>query len=379
MVSPRQGSCRKYSVAVFLVVVAISATPTGESFAGERLQIDGKPGRMSVIYLSPDGKTLLSLNFREVTLWNSETGSRIKQWPYKALYMTAGNLGRANLGDPVAFSPDSALVAIIDGNSRHQLLHQLLEVREARTGKVKNKIQLDRECHFRGLAFASDGATVALSGCRWVRDGRNVNSSARRNGPGVIRTRDLTTGKSLQTIDLAPQEIVGAICFSPYATQLAASMGFQVQIWDLKQRRLAQSIKTIGFREMASFTRDNQTLVLVCHDGKPMIDRCNLGTGAVESVALLDRNYPMGCTVALSGDGTKVAIASRVGFKEIHIVDTSTGLITEELPGHSDGMIVGLTLSNDARTLASKSSTGKIKIWDIKHAQPYPHGTEPDE
>ena len=168
--------------------------------------------------LSPDGK-ILALAADGLQLWSTATGQRF-----------GGTLPAADAGGPVAFSPDSSLVAAIgtDGKAR---LWKVATQQEAGTAMtVGSGASQD------ALAFSPDGkifATVSANG-----------TAALWSVVTKRRTGALMTGAAQGATDtpVAGSSPVAAVAFSPDGTTLATagasgSSSGSVRLWDTATRQ----------------------------------------------------------------------------------------------------------------------------------------------
>ena len=66
-------------------------------------------------------------------------------------------------------------------------------------------------------------------------------------------------------------------------------------------------------------------------------------------------------TVAYSSDGTRLAVASKVG---IWLYDAHTGTEVALLTGHTD-QVTSLSFAPDGKTIASAARDQTVRVWDV--------------
>jgi serine/threonine protein kinase len=171
-------------------------------------KLEGHTGEVQGVAVSPDGRMAASSAFDDtLRLWNIDTGE-----------LTASlEIGTYGLG--VAFSPDGKLIATWARDHMVRLL-------DVNSQKEVRRLEGHREWVNAG-AFSRDGNRL-LTGT-WPSDG---NGPEQR--PSELKLWEVTTGKSLLTIDVTPTNVHG-LAISPDGRQaLSCGTAGLVELWDLK-------------------------------------------------------------------------------------------------------------------------------------------------
>jgi WD40 repeat protein len=153
--------------------------------------------------------------------------------------------------------------------------------------------------------------------------------------------------------------IVWDVSISHDGHQLATSSDdWTVRVWDLDDFTLTTEIETQpgGYLELA-FMPDGRSLVV--SDISGTIQLLDLKT-ATASEAFEARKDPM-ARLAISPDGRYVAAGSNVGGA-IHVWDTSTGQILQDLEGHT-ATVTSIAFTPSGLGLVSGSTDGTVRFW----------------
>lgn len=127
------------------------------------------------------------------------------------------------------------------------------------------------------------------------------------------------------------------------------------------------------------FTEDEQMLVTVGGNGLARFwdAKSSLAVGPAQAATT---NRPGGLlggqsVLALSPDGTRIAITDSAGHVHIQALDASEALVptVDELSfiGHR-GVITQLVFSRDSKLIASTGRDGMVRIWDVESGLPRP-------
>jgi len=259
-------------------------------------------------------------NETQVMLWDVASGQRLHTRVIHGVIQ-------------VAFSPDSSLLAILQGNEQATI--QLWDVhtgKEVRSFKEAKPVGLDQH-----VFFASDGKLLFVAGDWTV-------------------GYDVTNGHELFSWRLKPLPAIGGVVRGGV-------------LLPLRDRRAWRTLTISPEGTLAACILDREF-----RDGNPMRDRivlCDSRTGRVirrwsDSGVAAD-NEPL----AFSNDGHFLASSDA---EAIHLWEVATGAELRTFHGHRGG-IQSLGFSADGRRLASASTDSTVLIWDLVPAHADVSGT----
>ncbi len=327
----------------------------------------------SAIAISRDGKKVLSINYRDVRLWDLETGEQLKQH---------------NSGTPLkdaAFSPDGTKIVLV-GDDGALTDGSLFWDLSSDTEPKRLQTQIVRQL---STSFSPDGRYFATSAI-FEKDG--------------VRLWDGKTGTLIRQFKAngTTAHADGGFCFSPDNTTLIVP-GIDsnvIELWDVESGKLERSIQMPGPRSV-TITSDGKWLAvgdsqrLCVIDLQSAINAVEPIEGHLRSVAavrFLGRDkvltvdqanllcvwdmatgkYLTGQemtglvydgAVAVSADKAILAI-NPVG-KQMHVLEAATGKTRFALPGHGDyGSARALSFSPDGKSILSFGDNSKLCTWD---------------
>jgi len=294
----------------------------------ERKQITTFPtmGMPECLVLSPDDKLLFSTDSAKVRAWDLTTGK-------EAFPIENPEQGNANAYS-LAFADDGKTLV---SSKEAEIVHW-----NAATGKEIRRWKVDR-IHAGPFALSKDGKQLA-SGCY----------------DGSIMVWDVAKGNLLQSMR-GHADLVTGLAFSPDGRHLhSISREGAVWIWDLKAKHESHaylSHKT-AIHALAQDANGNR---LVSTDGTGTILVWHRDTQKIVST-LKEKEFVN--YLALSRDGKHLYTALH-DAKTIQAWDVDGGKKTFTLEGHG-GLIRGLAVSPDGKTLYSASDDKTIKAWDLE-------------
>jgi WD domain, G-beta repeat len=179
----------------------------------------------------------------------------------------------------------------------------------------------------------------------------------------AIYVWDLQRGARVQTFTGHTMDI-SAIAICPDGQYLASSSfdcpQSNVKVWDLKTGQLLHD--RLGHKKSArSVAFDAAGRVLF--SGGDKIKVWDVRTG--ERLCTLGHTSAVHC-IAVSGDGQLLASGSSDG--KIKLWNLETGTLVRSLTGHQ-GAVQALAISPDGRQLISASQDAKLGIWDLEQGQ----------
>lgn len=333
-------------------------------------------GWVRALAYAPDGKTLASVGWRHIHLWDPATGK----------------LRRRFLGDSVrveclAFSPDGKWLASGGADSIIRLWDPATgkEVRQLHGHQVNPG---DKQGDVHDLAFAPDGKALVSAGRdstvrlwdvatgKEVRQYRGHSTGVWRlalspdgkllaslyGGPenvGLVKLWEVRTGKELPQLDHLRQ--VRSLVFSPDSKRLATAGGLKdldrpAVLWDVGTGKQVRSFGEKQWSECIAFSADGKTLAT--GGGDRIVRLWDVATGQ-ETRRLGNFIYSI-TKIALAPDGKHVAVACWVD-QAVHVRE----IAAEAAPttGHLNG-ISFVAFSADGRLLAT-SARGQVHVWDV--------------
>ena len=239
------------------------------------------------------------------------------------------------LGGALDWSPDGSLF-VTEGPEETGVI----DVRDARNGRSVRAFR-GHEVDVNFVAFSADGSMLATTG-----------------DDGTVKVWEPRTGKRLHVFK-GPGDQVGGASFSPDGARLAATWPQDqvVQVWDLAKRRRIRRIRTPAPSVATSFSPDGRLLAIQTFGRTVPVVNVQTGKTAFE---LEDR--PAFSDVEWSPDGRWIATAKDT--PRILIWDARTGRLEHTLFGHRSD-IVAADWSADSRRLATGSTDGTARVWEI--------------
>jgi RNA polymerase sigma factor (sigma-70 family) len=327
--------------------------------------LKGHENGVSALTFAPDGKTLVTCDWRTTHWWDVATGQELP-----------GRRVPAARVDSLAFSPDGQTLATGGAD-------QVVRLWDAATGREKLR-PAGHLASVHGAAVSPDGRTLATAGGdgtvrlwdaatgaeirKLVGHERDVSSVAfSADGRSLlsagvdqtVRLWDPTTGKELRHFPGA------AALLSPDDKLLVMADEKAVRVWDPAAGKELRQWPAVAGTALLGFSPDGRTLFTWGEDKvvrlwDPVTGReVRHFPGHHFAEDSLDRVY----WVAVSPDGRLVAFGGQVGT--IALYDTATGEELRRLTG-SPGAVAALAFSPDSRTLASGDWTGgTVRLWEV--------------
>jgi WD40 repeat protein/DNA-binding CsgD family transcriptional regulator len=277
----------------------------------------------------------------------------------------------------VAFSPDGALLAIGDAESKIHLWQM-----------ADSKPLLTCEGHtswIRSIAFSPDGQLIAsgsddrtvrlwdvntgqccktLQGHRsWVRsvtfspDGQLIASGSEDH---AVRLWDATTGQC-RTVLLGHARHVYAVAFSPDGQTIASgSSDRTIRLWNVQTGEWLKTLSghTSGVRSVA-FSPDGQTIASGSSDQTVRLWQPQTG----ELLQTLSEHSGWVWCVAFSPNGQILASGSE--DQTVCLWDVKTRQCRERLRQHRSG-VRSISFRPTAEILASGGDDQTVRLWDVK-------------
>ncbi|HEY7429033.1 MAG TPA: sigma-70 family RNA polymerase sigma factor [Gemmataceae bacterium] len=325
---------------------------------------------------SADSRQLLTNGlYDEVRVWDVATGKKLQEFrPLNPETFASINFFLRH----GALSPDSKLIAFIEGDEKREPTPGKLEwkerisLRDVSTGKVVRQLTCpvfeifpgQQPVPFRGLTFTPDGKELIASG-----------------PDHCLRIWEPHSGKELRPLPL--EEWPGSLALSKDGKKLAVvtAWGTAVRVLDLKS---GQPTTPPGGHlmpiTMAALTPDGRTAVTGSLNGPPLV--WDVATGRVRH--RLEGHESLIDTLQLSGDGR--TLYSSGWDKTLCVWDLATGQKWRRIPLKRDpsGAVAGmvkrhLVLTPNGQTLATLDSDKVIRIVDVVSGEERRHFQGPED
>jgi WD40 repeat protein len=334
-----------------------------EAVASPELQATLRSNGESVgtVTFSPDGQTLASLSFedKEVKLW--DVADRKERTTLKS-----------DLGQPfgLAFTPDGkTLITTYYASRGREDVTGGIVLWDVATGRRRSVLQNHTPpWGVTQLACSPDGKTIAA----WE-FGREKDQKAIKQ-QGTLW--DLAAGKVRAVL---PDERCTAVTFSPDGKILLHATyhikdnqleGIEIKRWDVAAGKelpaLVDRVNKNPLRLLA-YSPDGKALVGLDYRG---VVHCYEPAGGSERHTLTADGKREVASFAISSDGKLLALAvgNSPGQKHepglVALYDLATLHKLATFTGHTDA-VLSVAFASDGRTLASGSSDGTIRLWDI--------------
>lgn len=237
-----------------------------------------------------------------------------------------------------------------------------LQVFDAASGKLLQKLNPDGTRALRLLRFSSDGQRLASYEERL------------RNNDRVLRMWDVSTGRSLGEATRGHDKAIGALAFSADgSTLLTAASDTTLRLWDtpldLPFGRLLDG--AVGRAWGLAYLPDGKTLMSVNEDGR--LRRWNIAQGTLQATSpeSLVRKGENLTSVAVSADGRIVATGSSSGAVRLWQADNLAPL--QEVSDAHSAIVYGVGFLEGDRLASGGAST--VRLWSTAGANLAPLST----
>jgi WD40 repeat protein len=251
---------------------------------------DGKPARAAHVSLvesmafSPDGKTLITGSFQELTIWNVEKGEPMNR--------IGGFVDRVCA---VAFSTDGKRFATGGGAATED---GEIKVFDAATGKLFTEIKAGHSDTVFGVAFSPDGKLLAtcgadkfvkvwelpaesdkqaklvksfeghthhVMGIGWTPDGKKLASCGADN---FVKVWDYEKGEKIRDMQGHSKQVTALVFVGKTSQFLTGSGDASVRMWNADNGGTIRSFAGAGdFVYTVSASQDGTVVVSGCEDG----------------------------------------------------------------------------------------------------------------
>jgi WD40 repeat protein/uncharacterized caspase-like protein len=310
-------------------------------------QFKGHQSIVTSVALSSDGKRIASgSDDQTVKLWDAETGVLIRIYT-----------GHRKDINSVAFSPDGGTIASCSGATNEKAGDHEIKLWSATSDRAP--LTLGGHTHdIDAVALSRDGQIMASGGFNDAKI-KLWNTS----------TNQLRTLKGHFTSDDDAMEGITSLDISPDGKILASgSFDQTAKLWDTATGKELHTLKGhTGYVRSVVFSPDGKILAtggVGALKEKDSIKLWDVRTGR-ELNATRGRILEGGEVLALSfsPDGKRLASASSSG--EVKLWDVSTGALVRSFAGHPGRMVWSVAFSPDGQTIASGSFDKTVRLWDV--------------
>ncbi|CAN5144034.1 hypothetical protein BH11PLA2_BH11PLA2_41120 [soil metagenome] len=257
---------------------------------------DGKPANAAHVSLvesiafSPDGKTLASGSFREVTLWDLESKTpkhRLSGFADKVVALT--------------WNPDGTLLATAGGAPTEDGEIRLF----TSDGKLKQDLKSPHSDTVFGIAFSPDGKMLASGGA-----------------DKFVRVFDVVSGKLLKSFEGHTQHVLD-VGFGPDNNRIvSAGADDLIKIWDFAKGEKARDLKG-HTKQVTRLAFAGKSVNFYTVSGDNSARRWSVETGDPSKSFTDAKDYLY--AIAANADGTMIATGGEEGL--VRIIDTKAATV----------------------------------------------------
>ena len=299
--------------------------------------------RTGIVAYSPDGKTLASGMYGNISLWNTSTGKHLKSFTRKedsSIYtLKIFNDGKTLLSANANYGGSFSLWDIATG--------------------AKKDFHSKSSGGLIGLLTSLFGRGVSTTDLYLNNvDSNGIFAVGYENGK--IRLEDATTGQHLNTLQ-SHKGYIDQLMFSPDGTLLASVSLFNdpLHLWDVTTGKLLTTLtQNPRYRGILSFSEDGKTLA--CHTDEGEIELWDVASKTLHTT-LRDISKIRLCPLAFSPDSKRVAGADQNG--KIQVWDVNSGEVLFSFPAEHTPGLGKLAFSPD-NSILGVGQGATIQLWD---------------
>jgi WD40 repeat protein/DNA-binding SARP family transcriptional activator len=304
---------------------------------------DGSP--LTALDLSPNGRTLAAGDTRgNVLFFDASTRRRVGR-PYRALRPAVSAL---------RFSPDGALLAVVDGDH--------IEILDARTHQQRSSLSAAPPSSSAVVNIPWVFGTVAFSPDSRVLAADVIHNQPQQSTADIVRwgTRSGQRLGLARQVDPTPQpELVG---FAARGAQLVTSSAAEGATVIRNAATLQPLIRVPGGGAPAALSPNGRLVALGAADGSVRL--LNLQSGGLRVAA--DRGDAAITDLRFTPDSRRLLTAGADGrLDEWNVADAQR---IERFTGQA-GSISRVAISPDGNTAYTAGEDGTVTTWDLAHSR----------
>jgi WD40 repeat protein len=319
-------------------------------------QLQGHIGSVNSVAFSPDGQTLAS----------GSVDDSIILWDVASEAQSATLQGHTDLVTSVAFSPDGQTLASVSSD-------ETIRLWDVASREQQSTLQGHTDAVW-SVAFSPDGQSLASASC-----GAFDEEQSGRCVQGEIILWDVASGARQATLQ-GHTDLVTSVAFSPDGQTLASgSHDDSIILWDVASGKpISQPLQSpVDNNIIIVFSPYGQTVASGSPDDTITLWDATTGQSIGQPLqASIDRHS----SIAFSSDGQFLAAANCARYEsggdvrvclegKITLWDMVTSEKIQVFTGHTSS-IRDVVFSPDGMTIASSSSDGTIRLWEVTTSQP---------
>jgi len=271
-----------------------------------------------------------------ITVWDIRSGNKIKQIH-----------GEGGTARKLVLLPESetVIVAVRALDKTSNAMKSKLQMYNIATGAMSTEFAGPSDI-VTALKSSRHGDIVAVAGID-------------RGGMFVVKTINVRTGSSGQTIEIMRKRILDLAFTNGGNTLVSLSQFRGIDFWDVTTGKLLKNVaENIHNPSLGAFSSDGELLAYAAADGSVMIMDAETGrlrkTVAGQSSAVKD--------AAFLSDKKLLAVALDAGIVSLWSFDK--GMQVNALVGHTNS-VNAVSFNSEGNKFAFSGNEGKIIIWDV--------------
>ena len=317
--------------------IRLRSLETGQELAPIQ---EGHQGTVHEAAVTADGKVISVGSDHMLRVWELRTGRQL----------LAVETQKQPTPAVLAISPELGLAATVDH------LQGLIAIRELRTGRPLQTLQLSFRCAVSRLIFLLDGRRLLILGRALTTS--NPKENAERF---YLALWDLESGKQLRQFEGNDTTPWGSVLLTPDGRKLIGTSGEQIRIWDVATGKVLHELGHGAGREL-TLSPDGRTLAYGTNTETVLVE---VATGHERRRLVTGRASFQ--NLRFSPDGRHLACAMLSNSPEpgaIHLWDGVTGDLVHTFRGHTAN-IRNLQFTPNGRALVSASGDTTLLAWDV--------------